>query len=79
MSQDGLTHTASRPMHARLESGAARDGDVIDVLASYDGPDGAAHGWRGTLEPKGDALTVRHYNVVAGEESLSVQFDYSRR
>ena len=34
--------------------------------------------WRSTFEPAGDALTVCHYIIIAGVESLSVQIDYHR-
>lgn len=66
-------HTA--PSIMRLE-GAAREDGAIDVLGSWQPPEGPPWGWRIVLRPDPGTLVVEHFVVTpAGEESVAVVWE----
>jgi hypothetical protein len=70
-------HNGTRIMQMAGEAGA--EPAVINVRGHYPAPPGPDWGWRTTLEPRGEGLLVRHYNVTPdGQEALAVEFDYQR-
>ena len=66
-------------------SGPASADGTVDVLGSYPAPSGPDWGWRIRIEPAGDGLTIRMFNihpegteVPGGSEVPAVTAEYRR-